>query len=114
MKNKTREIKFRTWDIDNKIMEYIDNKCYWMLHDTYYDVLMQYTGLKDKNKKEIYEGDILEYDGKGCDVVSFEDGSFIVKSKGKYNVAHLNLQQGSVSEVVGNIYENPELLKEKK
>lgn len=75
-------------------------------------ILMQYTGLKDKNGKEIYEGDIVESEknmmfnqGKQTDQVRFEDGAF--------KVATVNLSTITTSfypEVIGNIYENPELL----
>lgn len=73
--------------------------------------LLQYTGLKDKNGKEIYEGDICRYEDRAGSVV-FDKGSFSL---------HTNLGKGAVGcldigifrnacEVIGNIYENPELL----
>ncbi|ORX22202.1 hypothetical protein BVF91_12990 [Thermoanaerobacterium sp. PSU-2] len=78
----------------------------------------QYTGLKDKNGQEIYEGDIVvaedSYGNKWCGVVKYKDKhtAFFVEGK---NVAailgwHLTDNNGVFAEVIGNIYENPELL----
>ena len=121
-----REIKFRAWNTINKsmivnspismgsIMRDYTRQAYningEIIGREY--VIMQYTGLKDKNGKEIYEGDILEFDAK-------EWGS----DKGnKFNVAwnersgEWDTGGGTNSEchewktVIGNIYENPELM----
>ncbi len=117
-----RKIKFRTWDdITNNLVniEFLDmskSRCeqtkkvvgyagYPELRDDFlpYQILMQFTGLKDKNGKEIYEGDIvkpLSITGSNI-VVKFKEGMFNIASMMKFNYNF---------EVIGNIYENPELL----
>ena len=72
--------------------------------------LMQFTGLKDKNGKEIFEGDILK-GRKGLNPIveySEERGMFIVNFQVGY--VNFNDELGEEWEVIGNIYENPELL----
>lgn len=82
--------------------------------------LMQYTGLKDKNGREIYEGDILQDDlFSSRDVVKFgeywetpEGGAYgwYKKSANHHDLVSSLITGIAVSEVIGNIYENPELL----
>ena len=75
-------------------------------------ILMQYTGLKDKNGKDIYECDILDYGTYGEFEVIWHRGSFkIRKLKFENGNVHL-LEECSFDDikVIGNIYENPELL----
>lgn len=116
----SREIKFRVWDKNNSEMiwfyELANNPI--MLRDsmtasgTLNIELMQYTGLKDKNGKEIYEGDILNYDNALFKVV-FIPGEIgmkriiVEKAKPTYRLHKI---QG---EIIGNIYKTPELLKNK-
>ena len=119
-----REIKFIAWDKINKEMFNVES-INFQERRVYKDVvsyrnfndikLMQYTGLKDKNNKEIYEGDILfESFGEKYYKVVFENGSFKAEFEGDFEEYSFNLidvvLQGC--EVVGNIYESPELLGE--
>ncbi len=102
-----REIKFRAWDTKAKIMSYDPDAQYCYgdlngsieLHTSLY-TLMQYTGLKDKNGVEIYEGDVCQASDTTWEV------TFNIFC-GQYE--HWCLQ-GQSCEVIGNIYETPELL----
>lgn len=82
----------------------------------------QFTGLTDKNGKRIFEGDIVQYtkrqfDGKDIPVrktVTYEESGFAVDpyflNNWLRNVSHGNIQLSGI-EVVGNIYDNPDILK---
>jgi uncharacterized phage protein (TIGR01671 family) len=137
------EIKFRAWDEDNERMGRVEDylnikptngKEYWMCKAfgdfmfmalSHEWKLMQYTGLKDKNGKEIYEGDILKpydvSDNQFLSVIIMKHGCFGYDSSGGdfvplgRNHHYFNLMEGShqshILEIIGNIYENPEILK---
>jgi len=117
-----REIKFRIWLKNKEEMDYNDcfirasgNPVIWggdeQEKDSY--VLMQYTGLKDKNGKEIYEGDIVKTDKEYKDIIIWEDGSFFLKSTDKdYDNEYLWEYIPKRLEVIGNVYENKDLIYE--
>lgn len=67
--------------------------------------VMQFTGLKDKNGKEIYEGDIVSFLGETWEVIYFETYAGFMLGNGN-DLMNITTQE----ELIGNIYENPELL----
>jgi len=101
-----REIKFRAWDkkykrmIDGWDLEYL-NEIFESKKDGHFVIdddleIMQYTQLKDKNGKEIFEGDIIK---------TRKDTTIVINS-----IFHgINFYEKE-AEVIGNVYENPELL----
>jgi hypothetical protein len=71
-------------------------------------VLMQYTGLKDKNGKEVYEGDIVMILDKKASVY-YENGGF--RTDALFKSSFIYLSENNVKiEIIGNMYENPNLL----
>lgn len=123
-----RELKFRIWNNEEKIM--IENKDIYAIDfrsDIYFSSvmvddfilneddykLMQYTGVKDKNGKEIYEGDIVQ-------IYYTEHDKF---GSGKYTVMYTEDAEWALDDyyllsvkyryckVIGNVYENKDLLK---
>jgi uncharacterized phage protein (TIGR01671 family) len=118
-----REIKYRAWDKTDKKMIFWNSllnghnlRNVFMRPEMCGLILMQYTGLKDKNGVEVYEGDIVRC-SRGCphEVIWLEEygGTFV----GGMPVWYLSgLMEGYAwtgeEEVLGNIYANPELLKE--
>lgn len=70
-------------------------------------IVMQYTGLKDKNGKEIYEGDIIDI-GIGKTQIKWNHSHLAFRLKG-YNIQKLT-EYNDFFEVIGNIYQNPNLL----
>ena len=117
-----REIKFRAWDEVNKEMVYpikpdinISGRASWWILKNYEHV-MQFTGLKDKMEREIFEGDIVKW------VNTDHEEFFIGPVEWTINQSHWqtgmsltsvspeDLWLPDVYEIVGNIYENPELV----
>ena len=73
---------------------------------------MQSTGLKDKNGTEIYEGDIVKNIYDEIYVVKWFDAGFHLEEKYNGGFDYFELHFGDNKEVIGNIYENPELLED--
>jgi hypothetical protein len=108
-----RTIKFRAWDKNNlRMLEHeqlLKSSPYYQSPFTRDDIeLMQFTGLLDKNGREIYEGDIIKHPV--CElgrVIFFQPyAGFFVEARGLL----YNLNTSGDYEVIGNQFENPELL----
>ncbi|HHV63837.1 MAG TPA: hypothetical protein GXX46_01985 [Peptococcaceae bacterium] len=118
------EIKFRVWDKKNKIMHYqerielFDDMIGFRFKHFETDnidclVIMQYTCLKDKNSKEIYEGDIVRTSDDRVLAVEWcneRGGWFPFASGDGCGCCEYDTYSPYNCEVIGNIHENPELL----
>ena len=111
-----RKIKFRIWDKDGNEMISGDGFTFddyipinYMFNDSNRFVFMQWTGLRDKNYNEIYEGDKVEYDGEVYSII-YKNYQFIADEfcdlslSFPYDFFGENVYKNC--EVIGNIYEN--------
>lgn len=128
-----RDIRFRVWDTENKEMLKVQELDF---EDTFYGgrlsirtdqyndyfdiedmILMQYTGLKDKNGNEIYEGDIVSFNLKS-DSEGQPNITGYIEYQTTFSSYRIMSLKGSFAldynikdiEAIGNIYDNPELL----
>ncbi|EIY7146461.1 hypothetical protein MOI64_000307 [Enterococcus faecalis] len=107
--NKIRNVT--TIDFTLKIIECLNGV---LEYEFEYVVLMQSTGLKDKNGVEIFEGDVLYYIPFEMhinnSIIVFEKGSFCKKMLRNGKLTSVKFIDSEEYEVIGNIHENPELL----
>jgi len=113
-----REIKFRSWDKENKRM----CRMYSLIlpnttgteSEERNKIYMQYTGLKDKNDVEIFESDIVSYydDGGVAKIIGkvvFDRFGWSMEGQYHFNSWIADMEVDDI-QVIGNIWENPELL----
>ena len=123
-----REIKFRAWDLVDRHWCGYALRGFVLIDDGAKEqeviqwspkrdgkILMQYTGLKDKNGREIYEEDIVRWNGEArvvryCNSYSCGKYELDLHQKGMGGVLSGDPENWYDLEVIGNIYENPELL----
>jgi len=116
-----REIKFRAWDLNNRKMydSYIvdengsfcvdgdfTNNCECSEEDRV--IQMQFTGLKDKKGKEIYEGDIIEQIFYGDEI-----SKIMLVVEDIRNLESIRCGSSKENKIIGNIYKNPEFAEQK-
>jgi hypothetical protein len=113
----SRLFKFRAWDVIDKEFINIDNIPLKELQQLFRTEVMQFTGLKDKKGTEIYEGDILQFITNGFDAetfittIIFDKCSFkLQNNRSLFYFGQSDFTKVDDAIVIGNIFENPELL----
>ena len=118
-----RTIKLRAWDKDHKYFIYFDLNDidddlfgrHGVLQNTAIEEWEQYTGLKDKKGKEIYEGDIYKNkynQGTRAGTIIYNHDGFKIQFKDQSNPKRMGSKSNKNNgEIIGNIYENPDLIK---
>lgn len=115
----SREIEFRAWDkVDGMVyfgLEDLHDNIVNPFHGVYEVPIMQYTGLQDKNGREIYEGDIVhrkyhETNNLAIRKVVFQNDGFKLQETGLFTGLSMLYPSLEFIEVIGNIYANPELI----
>ena len=105
--------KFRAWnrivERMSKVFDLREDHCKTQWHIL---TIMQTIGIPDKYGNVIFEGDILKTSTGLCFVI-WENGKFVVESPGSGAIDDMLLEDWRSSEIIGNIYENPKLLKPK-
>ncbi len=110
---KLSDLKFRVWDQQLKVMSYFDlGMATWCIPTDCRKNIMQWTGLKDKNGRLIFEDDLLS--GRGNPILvkySAPEFQFVYKNPEVSWMTHCVAGWGDISspEVIGNIHENPNL-----
>jgi uncharacterized phage protein (TIGR01671 family) len=118
----SRELKFRAWDTTYRITLYSDSSSISYIFalakkDNF--TVLQYTGLKDKNGVEIYEGDIIQLEGSPISYsIEWDRYQWAINAHGAlgydpdWNIQPFNHCVYERAIVVGNIFENSDLLKQ--
>lgn len=123
--------KFRVWNKENKKLydwNFLEetkgeNTFFWVLHqaqnDCKHNILMQCTGLKDKKGNLIYEGDVVKSEAQAGIIINYgivgfneKEAKFLITENLQSKDYRLSFWYRDSLEVIGNIYENPELIEE--